>query len=158
MRHAGFGPGRHGRQGDQCIWRESGSRQRAVIRGSQLFAHLPLVYLLLDPGFTGTLNYENRPRGPVSVFNLPRKKASRKRGGDGWESNPPRTPQQRPADGFEDRGRHQSSFIPSLGNSYFGCQPDKQGCDRKRMSTPLRNTSPHVFEDCGGHQPSNIPS
>jgi hypothetical protein len=24
-------------------------------------------------------------------------------GGDGWESNPPRTPQQRPADGFEDR-------------------------------------------------------
>jgi len=27
-------------------------------------------------------------------------------GGDGWESNPPRTPQQRPANGFEDpRGR-----------------------------------------------------
>jgi hypothetical protein len=25
-------------------------------------------------------------------------------GGDGWESNPPRTPQQRPADSFEDRG------------------------------------------------------
>jgi hypothetical protein len=25
-------------------------------------------------------------------------------GGDGWESNPPRAPQQRPADGFEDRG------------------------------------------------------
>ncbi len=25
-------------------------------------------------------------------------------GGDGWESNPPRTPQQRPANGFEDRG------------------------------------------------------
>ena len=24
-------------------------------------------------------------------------------GGDGWESNPPRTPQQRPANGFEDR-------------------------------------------------------
>src|ERR1035437_6221887 len=23
-------------------------------------------------------------------------------GGDGWESNPPRTPQQRPANGFED--------------------------------------------------------
>src|SRR5205085_8876061 len=23
-------------------------------------------------------------------------------GGDGWESNPPRTPHQRPADGFED--------------------------------------------------------
>ena len=27
-----------------------------------------------------------------------------KSGGDGWESNPPRTPQQRPANGFEDRG------------------------------------------------------
>jgi len=26
-----------------------------------------------------------------------------KSGGDGWESNPPGTPQQRPADGFEDR-------------------------------------------------------
>ncbi len=25
-------------------------------------------------------------------------------GGDGWESNPPRTPYQRPANGFEDRG------------------------------------------------------
>ncbi len=25
-------------------------------------------------------------------------------GGDGWESNPPRTPQQRPANGLEDRG------------------------------------------------------
>src|SRR5712692_3844332 len=25
-------------------------------------------------------------------------------GGDGWESNPPRTPQQRPANSFEDRG------------------------------------------------------
>src|SRR6266851_1538154 len=32
---------------------------------------------------------------------------SRKSGGDGWESNPPRAPQQRPANGFEDRGRHQ---------------------------------------------------
>src|SRR5713101_1104842 len=27
-----------------------------------------------------------------------------KNGGDGWESNPPRTPQQRPANSFEDRG------------------------------------------------------
>ena len=33
-------------------------------------------------------------------------------GGDGWESNPPRTPQQRPADGFEDRGEHQLPYIP----------------------------------------------
>src|SRR4029077_15571505 len=36
-----------------------------------------------------------------------------KSGGDGWESNPPRTPQQRPANGFEDRGRHQPPIIPS---------------------------------------------
>src|SRR5437588_9214603 len=34
-------------------------------------------------------------------------------GGDGWESNPPRTPQQRPANGFEDRGRHQPPNIPN---------------------------------------------
>src|ERR1700704_25763 len=34
-------------------------------------------------------------------------------GGDGWESNPPRTPQQRPSNGFEDRGRHQPPYIPS---------------------------------------------
>src|ERR1700674_2563081 len=37
-------------------------------------------------------------------------------GGDGWESNPPRTPQQRPANGFEDRGRHQPPIIPSARN------------------------------------------
>ena len=36
-------------------------------------------------------------------------------GGDGWESNPPGTPQQRPADGFEDRGEHQLPYIPSAG-------------------------------------------
>src|ERR1700675_859119 len=36
-------------------------------------------------------------------------------GGDGWESNPPRTPQQRPANGFEDRGGHQPPIIPSTG-------------------------------------------
>src|SRR5216683_4477542 len=36
-----------------------------------------------------------------------------KAGGDGWESNPPRTPRQRPANGFEDRGRHQPPYIPS---------------------------------------------
>src|SRR5438445_8541044 len=33
-------------------------------------------------------------------------------GGDGWESYPPRTPQQRPANGFEDRGEHQLPYIP----------------------------------------------
>src|SRR6266566_5565300 len=45
-------------------------------------------------------------------------------GGDGWESNPPRTPQQRPANGFEDRGEHQLSNIPSIGNAIrsAGCQ------------------------------------
>jgi hypothetical protein len=45
-----------------------------------------------------------------------------KSGGDGWESNPPRTPQQRPANGFEDRGEHQLSIIPGLTEPYFGCQ------------------------------------
>jgi hypothetical protein len=43
-------------------------------------------------------------------------------GGDGWESNPPRTPQQRPANGFEDRGEHQLPYIPD---------------DRARLSTGL---------------------
>src|ERR1700730_17002038 len=37
-------------------------------------------------------------------------------GGDGWESNPPRTPQQRPANGFEDRGGHQPPIIPRARN------------------------------------------
>src|SRR2546430_6499584 len=36
-------------------------------------------------------------------------------GGDGWESNPPRTPQQRPANSFEDCGRHQPPYIPGVG-------------------------------------------
>jgi hypothetical protein len=35
-----------------------------------------------------------------------------KTGGDGWESNPPKTPQQRLSDGFEDRGEHQLPYIP----------------------------------------------
>ena len=35
-----------------------------------------------------------------------------KSGGDGWESNPPRTRHRRPANGFEDRGRHQPPNIP----------------------------------------------
>jgi hypothetical protein len=34
-------------------------------------------------------------------------------GGDGWESNPPRTRHRRPANGFEDRGRHQPPNIPA---------------------------------------------
>jgi hypothetical protein len=42
-----------------------------------------------------------------------------KNGGDGWESNPPRTPQQRPANGFEDRGRHQPPIIPSARKMLF---------------------------------------
>src|SRR5438093_9090609 len=56
-------------------------------------------------------------------------------GGDGWESNPPRTPQQRPADGFEDRGEHQLPYIPepmlgavrprtAPGASSGACTPD----------------------------------
>jgi len=35
---------------------------------------------------------------------LSRARPTLKSGGDGWESNPPRTPQQRPANGFADRG------------------------------------------------------
>jgi hypothetical protein len=35
-------------------------------------------------------------------------------GGDGWESNPPRTPQQRPANGFEDRGTSVRGRPPRL--------------------------------------------
>ena len=48
---------------------------------------------------------------------------------------------QRPANGFEDRGRHQSSFIPSLANLYFGCQAARQGVSddgwRRGFSRPL---------------------
>ena len=40
-------------------------------------------------------------------------------GGDGWESNPPGTPQQRPANAFEERGEHQLSFIPSVLTALF---------------------------------------
>src|SRR5205809_5353886 len=63
-------------------------------------------------------------------------------GGDGWESNPPRTPQQRPADGFEDRGRHQSSFIPSLASLYFGCQPTNGGASRDGIRQRSRRSLP----------------
>ncbi len=35
-------------------------------------------------------------------------------GGDGWESNPPRTPQQRPANGFEDRGPNARALLMRL--------------------------------------------
>ena len=55
-----------------------------------------------------------------------------KSGGDGWESNPPRTPQQRPADGFEDRGRHQPPNIPSAGKMLFG-QRDANAFDPQRL-------------------------
>src|SRR5205807_4899032 len=41
-------------------------------------------------------------------------------GGDGWESNPPRTPQQRPANGFEDRV------------SDIRCRPPTSAPDRNR--------------------------
>src|SRR5487761_1347743 len=41
----------------------------------------------------------------------------------------PRTP----ANGFEDRGRHQSSFIPSLAYPYFGCQAAKPGSPATKL-------------------------
>src|SRR5438876_4490040 len=83
---------------------------------------------------------------------------ARETGGDGWESNPPRTPQQRPADGFEDRGRHQSSFIPDLRNTYFGCHADKPGCDwRLSSATALDNTAT-VLKTAGGTSPRTSPA
>jgi hypothetical protein len=55
-----------------------------------------------------------------------------KSGGDGWESNPPRTPQQRPANGFEDRGEHQLSNIPSREEMLFR-QGDADALDPERL-------------------------
>ena len=71
-------------------------------------------------------------------------------GGDGWESNPPRTPQQRPANGFEDRGpclrgrllasthvrswrlavrqRPQPSMVVRQLGCHFGCQGRTDPC------------------------------
>jgi hypothetical protein len=40
-------------------------------------------------------------------------------GGDGWESNPLRTPQQRPADGFEDRGANVHDCPPTSAEVRF---------------------------------------
>src|SRR6266478_2760218 len=77
---------------------------------------------------------KNRSRGPVSVFNLPWNRPSRKRGGDGWESNPPRTPPQRPANGFEDRGRHQPPNIPSV--KMLVRQRDADALDAERLRVP----------------------
>src|SRR5579864_8434370 len=61
-------------------------------------------------------------------------------GGDGWESNPPRTPQQRPADGFEDRG--------------FGVrqcpQPPIRDCN-KASAFHVRAPASAQIRDVGGH-------
>src|SRR5712692_7350371 len=48
-------------------------------------------------------------------------------GGDGWESNPPRTPQQRPADGFEDRGAsvHNRPLASALVQPSTSAIPDR---------------------------------
>src|SRR6202158_4984196 len=54
-----------------------------------------------------------------------------KSGGDGWESNPPRTPQQRPANGFEDRGRHQPPIIPSARNRIRSAPASDAPCTSK---------------------------
>jgi hypothetical protein len=60
-------------------------------------------------------------------------------GGDGWESNPPGTPQQRPADGFEDRGEHQLSIIPTSRKAYPD-RPDRSDQIRDQPPSP-----PHVL-------------
>ncbi len=55
-------------------------------------------------------------------------------GGDGWESNPPRTPQQRPANGFEDRGKHQPPNIPRA--KMLVRQRDADALDTERFRVP----------------------
>jgi hypothetical protein len=54
-------------------------------------------------------------------------------GGDGWESNPPRTPQQRPADGFEERVSTVRQRAATLGESQSldPCRPNDPGDARK---------------------------
>jgi hypothetical protein len=68
--------------------------------------------VLIRPGSLGS--------SPAAVILAVRSTES---GGDGWESNPPRTPQQRPADGFEDRGsdvRHCPAMSTQDENSEAG--------------------------------------
>ena len=76
-------------------------------------------------------------------------------GGDGWESNPPRTPQQRPANGFEDRGPDvhdrppASAQVRYLRSTFRSCAPSsavdrRLGCHfgchvrKRRLSTSAK--------------------
>src|SRR5712691_6646496 len=59
-------------------------------------------------------------------------------GGDGWESNPPRTPQQRPADGFEDRGEHQLPNIPGAELDYPSAWTDTRSANGPRVHRDRR--------------------
>src|SRR5213082_4153253 len=67
-------------------------------------------------------------------------------GGDGWESNPPRTRHRRPADGFEDRGRHQPPNIPS----------SRPKSDRLASASILRPRR-HCARDVGGRIMAPMP-
>src|SRR5437879_1968144 len=62
---------------------------------------------------TGWARWSSGGRGAEWTHGTRLAHASRRIGGDGWESNPPGTAQHRPTDGFEDRERHQPPNIPS---------------------------------------------
>ena len=66
-------------------------------------------------------------------------------GGDGWESNPPGTPQQGPANGFEDRGEHQLPYIPghTLPGPGFEVLPDSPD-EARRIHSRLRRLAGEV--------------
>src|SRR2546428_11525361 len=70
-------------------------------------------------------------RKPFAVFGCHLAVTAAKCGGGGWGSNPPRTPPQRPANGFEDRRRDQpphnprrEEAIPAAGGR---CPPPRTG-------------------------------
>jgi hypothetical protein len=69
-----------------------------------------------------------------------------KTGGDGWESNPPGTPQQRPADGFEDR----VSDVRQRPRTSVQDQYSKVGVRRRSlMLVDVRENGCHVgCQDC----------
>ena len=76
-----------------------------------------------------------------------------KAGGDGWESNPPRTPQQRPANGFEDRGRHQPPIIPS--EKMLVRQRDADALDAERLRVPSKQADEEAQHPINLRRPSD---
>ena len=72
-----------------------------------------------------------RSRKPFAVFGCHLAVIATKSGGDAWESNPPRTPQQRTANGFEDRGAAKTSTEALSTNSCSVNAPLRRGVDRR---------------------------